>query len=206
VDIEQQRAARVARVGAVDAPAGKLPDEPRIDGAEREFTALGPFAGAVDVIEQPADLGAGKISVDDEARLLREEWRVAGRSQFVAHGRRPPILPDDGVGDWSAGRTFPDDRGLALVRDTDCGDAVGADVRLGEGLVKNTRLRRPDFGGVMLDPTGVRKDLLKLSLRGGLHVAAAIEQDRPRTGRALVERQDERHRLLLRLLHSWGAA
>ncbi len=51
--------------------AGQLPQEPAIDGAERQFPGFRFCARAGDVVENPGDFAAGKIRVDDEARPLR---------------------------------------------------------------------------------------------------------------------------------------
>ena len=39
--------------------AGEIPDQPRIDVAEKQLAALG-AARTLDVVEYPLDLGAGK--------------------------------------------------------------------------------------------------------------------------------------------------
>ena len=48
-------------------------------------------------------------------------------------------------------------------------------------------------GGVVLDPARLRKDLPELLLRDRANRARVIEDERARTGRALVEGEDERH-------------
>ncbi len=46
--------------------------------------------------------------------------------QLIADARRPPVLPHDGVMDWLAGGTVPDDRRFALVGNANGGDITGA--------------------------------------------------------------------------------
>ncbi|KAG1242024.1 hypothetical protein G6F68_016398 [Rhizopus microsporus] len=46
-----------------------------------------------------------------------------------------------------------------------------------------------DLARVMLDPAGVREDLRELALRAADDVAGTVEQDRARTGGALVDGQ-----------------
>ena len=69
--------------------AGELPDEPGVDGAEGQLAGLGPGAGAGDVVEQPGDLGAGEVGVDDQAGLLADE-RPRGRR--ASGDRRTPAV------------------------------------------------------------------------------------------------------------------
>ena len=52
--------------------AGQPPQQIAIDGAEQQFAALGALARAGDVIEDPGDLGAGEIGIDDQAGLGRD--------------------------------------------------------------------------------------------------------------------------------------
>ncbi len=99
VDVEEQRAARVRRVGDVRAAFGEVPDEPRVDGAEGELAAGRARAGAGHVIEQPLELGAGEIGVDDEARLRRDGSGVSRGLELVALRRGTAVLPDDRVRD-----------------------------------------------------------------------------------------------------------
>ena len=71
VDVEEQRADGVGGVGGVDAAAGQPPDQERVDGAEAELAALGLRAGALHVVEQPGDLGAGEIGIEQQAGRAR---------------------------------------------------------------------------------------------------------------------------------------
>ena len=70
VDVEQQRARGVGGVGGVHLAAGEPPEQIAIDGAEHQLAALGACARAGDVVEDPGDLGAGEIGIDDQAGLL----------------------------------------------------------------------------------------------------------------------------------------
>ncbi len=192
-DIEQQRAAGVRRVGDVHAAAGHLEDQPRIDRAERELAARGARTRIGRVIEQPLELRAGEVGVDHEARLRGDERLVARRAQFIAKACRAPVLPHDRVGDRPARGTFPYERRLALVRDADGGDVARGNARLRQRLVHDARLRRPDFGRVVLDPAGLRKDLPKLLLRRAANGTRFVEDDGARTRGALIQRENARH-------------
>ena len=124
VDVVEQRPRRVRGVGHVHGAARELPDEPRVDGAERELAARRPRARAGHVVEQPLQLRAGEVGVEDEARLRGERRLVAGRAQRVAGRRGAAVLPDDRVRERPARRALPEERRLALVRDADRRDVA----------------------------------------------------------------------------------
>lgn len=64
-----------------------------------------------------------------------------------------------------------------------------------EGFDGDADLRRPDFFGVVLDPTGVRIDLFELTLGGGVDVATVVINDGAGAGGALIEREYVFHRV-----------
>src|ERR1019366_8007145 len=99
--------------------AGQHPEQPGIDGAESELAALGGGARVGDVIEQPGELGAREIRIEDKGGLLAEERFEAALLQRLTRRRRAPVLPDDGVADRLAGGAVPDDGRLALGRDAE---------------------------------------------------------------------------------------
>ena len=76
------------------------------------------------VVEQPRDLRAGEIGVEEQAGPLAEHRLLTGGTQLLAEAGGTPVLPDDGVGDGTA-VAVPDDRRLTLVRDADGGDVRG---------------------------------------------------------------------------------
>ena len=79
----------------MDLAAGELPDKPGVHGSEAELARLGLLAGAGHVVQDPADLGAGEVGVDDEAGLLADEIGLV--TQGVAEFGGAAVLPDDGV-------------------------------------------------------------------------------------------------------------
>ena len=113
--------------------------------------------------------------------------------QPIAEVGGAAVLPDDRVVDGLAGLAIPDDRGLALVGDADGGDVARPELRPAQRLGGDGDLRRPDLLRVVLDPAGLRKDLLELLLADGHDGAVVIENDGARAGRALVEGEDVWH-------------
>ncbi len=162
-------------------------DEKRVDGAERELARLGASARAADVVEDPRDLGAREVSVDDEARAREDLRGVARALQLVAHVGRAAALPDDGAMNGGAGLLVPDERRLALV-----GDADPCDVSLRDSCgcecLRHGRLDRlPDVLGVVLDPAGLREVLRELHGGAAERRAVLRDDERGRARRALID-------------------
>ena len=85
-----------------------------------------------------------------------------------------------------AGRAFPQQYGLALVRNTDRSRRV-IDCRQAFSTHRHGGL--PDLLGIMLYPAVRGKDLWELSLRARTHFASAVENDGTGTRRSLVDRE-----------------
>ena len=165
VDVEQQGAAGIGGVARMHLAAGQAPQQEAFDGAGRQRALLrrGPAAG--DVVEDPGDLGAGEIGIEQQAGLRRDLVLVAGALQLLAAVGGAAVLPDDGVVDRLAGAAVPHHRGLALVGDADAGQRLGVELGLGQRAAADLDRGRPDLLGVVLDPAGLRKDLRQLLLR-----------------------------------------
>jgi hypothetical protein len=63
-DVVEQGARSVGAVRDVAVAAGEVPDQPAIDGAEGQLALLGAGASAGDIVQDPCDLGAGKVGVE----------------------------------------------------------------------------------------------------------------------------------------------
>src|ERR1044072_1365326 len=99
--------------------AGQLIDEPTFHCAGRKLPSLRPRSGARNMIEQPFQFRRGKIRIEKQSRpraALRFLSRVL---QFPAALRRAPVLPDDGVVQWPARLSVPENRRLALIGDAE---------------------------------------------------------------------------------------
>src|SRR5207342_205152 len=121
LDVVEERPACVGGIRRVDAAAGELPEEPRVDGPEGQISPIGFGAGAGDVIEKPFQLRRRKIGIEAEPRLPRDRALVAGPPQSLASGRGAAVLPDDRGRDGPRCGSLPEERRFALVRDSDRG-------------------------------------------------------------------------------------
>jgi len=60
---------------------GQFPRQPAIDRPEGQFAAFGAGAGPRNVVEQPFQLGAGKVGIDHQPGALAERLGMAGGRQ-----------------------------------------------------------------------------------------------------------------------------
>ena len=171
-------------------PAGEVPDEPAVHRAGAQLPPLRPFPGAGDVVQQPPDLGAGEVGVDQQARPLRHQGAQAVGLQRVAEGSGPAALPYDGVADRLPGGAVPEDGGLPLVGDAQGGDPLGVDVGGAHDLRQGPLLRGPDFQRIVLHPAGLGVDLAEGVLGAGDDLPGPVEQDGPGAGGSLVQGSD----------------
>ena len=90
---------------------------------------------------------------------------------------------------WPVG-PVPDDRRLALVRDPEGRDLPSPNARVGEGLATRRKLALPNVQGIVLHPSGLSKVLGELLLARTAHFPGAVEHERSRRGRSLIEGHD----------------
>ena len=190
VNIKQHRTRAVGIVRHVRASAGEVPDEPRVHIAEQQVAALGALSCTRDIVQDPLDLRAGEISIDEQPGLLLHVITESVRHQLVADGRRAAALPDDCIIDRSAGVLVPDDGRLALVRDADAGDVRRRQAALFKCLAHGEQLALEDDHRVMLDPARFRIDLREWILRQRYDVSLTIEDNRAGTGCTLIKCND----------------
>jgi hypothetical protein len=131
-----------------------------------------------------------------------KELREAFAAYPVAVLGGPPALPHDRIVNRLARLAIPEDRRLPLIRDAEGSDLVGPDVVLGQDAVGRAQLRIPDVFGSMLDPAGLRVELLEFLLGYGERLPGPVKQDGARTGGALIQRKYEilPHVVLRRIL------
>ena len=173
--------------------AAELPHQPTVHRAKGQFAACRHVTGTVHVVQNPLQLGGGKIGINQEPGFLLHQGRCARFAQAQALGLGAPVLPNDGVVNGLAGVAPPHHRGFALVGDAQRRHLGRADARLLQGLAGCGELAGPDFLRVVLDPAGVRVDLPKFLLRHGQHRAVGLEDDAAGAGGALVEGEDVGH-------------
>src|SRR5207249_4998169 len=125
------------------------------DLAEHQLAGFGPGSSAVYFIEEPLDLRSGEVRVEEQSSPCAEERFQPLGSELLAERRRAPVLPDYRVGD-RASVAVPDDRRLALVRDSNGGQVLRGCLCLLQRFLRSLQLRLPDLFRVVLDPARLR--------------------------------------------------
>ena len=118
----------------------QLPDQPGFNGAEKESACLGFLSGARHVFENPAQLRAAEIGVDQKPCLLTNPVAVSGCLELVAVCRGTAALPHDRIADRNPCLLIPDDRRLPLVGDADGFDIFISTVDLEQRLLRHPHL------------------------------------------------------------------
>ena len=139
------------------------------------------------MIENPFDLGAGEVGVDQQTGVLPDVLLMARRLEFLTDLRGTAALPDNGVVNRAPGVLFPEDGGLPLVGDADAGDLIRGEVALRHHFRQYPGLGSIDLQGVLLHIAGTGIDLGQFLLSRGNDVSLVIEYHGPGTGCALIQ-------------------
>ena len=75
---------------------GELPQKPGIHGAEQQSPLLGQTAGRGHIVQHPANLGGGKIAVDQKTGFVPYRVFQSLFFQLAAEIRRAAALPYNG--------------------------------------------------------------------------------------------------------------
>ena len=145
-----------------------------------------PLAGSFHMIQNPGNLGGGKIRVNQQPRGRLHTLLVSLLFQFHTQGRGSTILPNNGFVYRPAGITLPYNGGFPLIGNADTGNLRGTELGIFQGLPAHRQGGFPDFLNIVLDPTIIWKKLGKFSLRRGYNGSPLIEDDRPGAGGSLV--------------------
>ncbi|HMO96388.1 MAG TPA: hypothetical protein PKD27_09705, partial [Tepidiformaceae bacterium] len=194
IDIEQQRPAGVRVVGGVALAACELPDEPAIDGPGADVPGRRAGTQLRVVAHKPGELRPGKIGVQLQSSEPPKLLFVPFCPELRTDAGRPPILPDQGVGERLTGFAVPHDEGLALVGDSDGGQVRSAEPGLREGDAHGLERALPDLFGVVLHPAGLGVVLAELLLAQANNAAIRIDEKGTRTCGPLVDCEDVRLR------------
>ena len=108
-------------------------------------------------------------------------------SQFRDVGVHPRILPDQRVVHRPPRLTIPYDCGLALIGDSNGGEIGCAQASLLQRFVDDVLRPPPDFVRVVLHPSGLRVNLFVLLLRNRNDSSVAVENNKARAGRSLID-------------------
>ena len=147
--------------------------------------------GGLDVAQQPLDLGAREVGVDDQAGALADQLGRARPRAARRSGRGAAVLPDERVVDGLAGLGVPGDDGLALVGDPDPGEVASPRSRR-----RRAPPRRPAGSTSQISAAscstqpGRGKCWRELAVGATRDPALAVEDEARRPGRPLVDGED----------------
>ena len=190
VDVKEHGPGGVGVVRHMDLTAGELPDQPGFHCAEEQLAVVRLFPGAGNVFQNPADLGAGEVGIDDQTGLAADGVHQSPGGEFVAVGGSPAALPDDGIVHRAAGELVPHDGGFSLIGDADGGDVRSGGTDIGQSLPGNLQLGRPDLVCVVLNPAGLGEDLGKFLLGYGTDLTGFVKQNAAVGGGAGIQGHD----------------
>ena len=176
----------------MDAAPGEVPQEPRVDGAERQLAAPRALARPGHRVEQPADLRPGEVGIEHEPRSRPDRRLDPVRPEPLAELGGTPALPHDGRVDGTTRGPIPNDRRLPLVGDPDRGDRAPGGVAPRERGARGGDGGRPDLVGIVLDPARARVVLREFRVAAGGHPALRVHAERGRARGALIEGENHR--------------
>jgi len=171
--------------------AAQLPEQPGVDGAEKSpFLAHGGGDGGL-ILDQPDDLGGGKIGGQGQTggSAIALPAAIGGQAGDDAVGAH--VLPDQSVVEGGAAGAIPHHGSLALIGDADGRQIGGSQARRCHRLPDDQAAVLPDLERIVFHPTGLGIVLAMLALRRGDDAPEPVEDDKPGGGCALVERTDK---------------
>ena len=149
---------------------GQVPDKPGVHRAEQQLARLRHFPGALHIIQDPLDLGTGKIGIRHQPGPLPDDAVKAILLQLFDNIRRPAALPADGIVHRFSRFFTEADGSLPLVGNTYRRNILNRRADFSHGLHSHTQLGGPDFQRVMLHPARFRIYLGELPLHHRAHM------------------------------------
>ena len=189
VDVVEHGAAGVRRVRHMRVPGDEIPRQEAVHRAEADFSLFGALV-QIQLVQQPLELRAGEIRIRHQTRRIADVLLQALVAQLLDDRRGAAALPDNGIVQRPAGRAVPDHRCFTLIGDADGSDLLHRDTADANRLAQRVRLGVQDGRRIVLDPTGLRIDLLELVALHGHDMRLIIEDDGARACRALIQGDD----------------
>src|SRR5579884_1253489 len=159
----------------------QLPYQPAIDRPKQKLPGTSPLARPRNVLENPTNLAAREIRIDDKPGLSGNLIRHSRPPQLRAEPGSPPALPNNRGRNRLARFAIPNNSSLALIRNPDRRNRARLDASTGKHPASSIQLRRPNLASILFDPTELWK---RTRNRSRLHrntAALSIVQSRART-------------------------
>ncbi len=138
--------------------------------------------------EDPLELRRREVGVGNETGPGTDQLRGKGPATL----RCAAVLPDDRVVDRTSRPSLPDDRGLALVGDSNGAQLGRADSCVSECGLGSHADAREDLLGIVLDPARLREELCDLLVATAPWPELVVDDEAGRACRPLIDGQDHR--------------
>ena len=189
VDVVEHGAGGVGGVGHVRMPGAEAAGQKAVHRAKAQFALFCARAGFGHGIQQPLQLGTGKIGVGDQPRAVAHHVAQSVALQSLDEWRGAAALPDDGVVEGLLRLALPQKRCLALAGDAHSLDVFEAHAAFFHGLARGFDLAGEDVVRAVFHPAGLGVELRKLNAVRGHRLAVSVKEHRAGTGSPLIERQ-----------------
>ena len=186
--VPEHRPGRIRGIGRVDGTIRQFGQQPGVDGSTGQLARCDQLASAVDLVEKPGELGSGKVCVGLEPGT-HPHFSSVSVIEFGSDRRRSSALPDDRRAERLERFAIPDQRGLALIRKSDCADVFDAD--LFDRVVSGLELALPEVNRGLFDPTRLGEPRIEVALSSGSDAPALIEDQRTAGRGSLIEGEDQ---------------
>ena len=184
--VEEHGAPGVGGVGDVGTARDQVPGQEAVHRAKAQLSALRPLV-QVQPVQQPGQLGAGKIGVGNQAGFLADLVPVALLHKPFHIVGGAAALPHNGVMHALPGFTVPQQGGFPLVGDADGGNVLHIHAAELYRLAQGGDLRFQNVVGIVLHPAGLGENLGELHAVGGQHAPRRVKDNGPGAGGSLIQ-------------------
>ena len=188
--IHQLRARGIGHIGDVTSAfwtTREIPDQPAVDCAKERVAALRHLPRARHIFEQPGKFRGREIGGGRQTGAGAKQIADALRREPVDQRFGARVHPHQRRMQWRAGCAVPQHRCFALIGDADGGEISRRQASFCQRAVDNGLCIGPDFGGVMLNPAGLRVNLAMFALVEGAQRPCVLKDQETRAGRALID-------------------
>ena len=155
--------------------AGQIPDEPSVNGSEKQIAAFCECLRFGDILQNPADFCCGEIGINQKPCFFADFFGVALLLQRITIGCGSSALPDNGIINRLSWLLIPDNCCLPLIGNADGCNILRRHTGLIHSLRHHTLNTLPDFHRIMFHPPRIRKNLSKLFLRHADNSASMVK-------------------------------
>ena len=140
------------------------------------------------MIQKPSELGAGEIGIRNQTGFFTNQIPAAPGNQFIHQMAGATALPDNGVGHTFTGFPVPEEGGLQLIGNANCGNVRRIHTGKAHRFPQRRNLAVQNIPGIMFHPAGLRIVLGKFFIKGGDLLPIFRKNHRTGAGGSLIQR------------------